>query len=97
LDTIGFYDCDTFDISSVASSPTTIIQTVLHSQKDEQPTVSIVSKHAIEDFVKGNILFEAKLPNMKMKRKLYIAYLKERKHDAFIESVVSYLNTIKHG
>ncbi len=98
LDSIEFGDCETFDMVSVASSPTTIVQTVLHSQKDTAvPTVSIVSKHAIEDFVKADILFETKLPNLKMKRKLYIAYLKERKHDAFIENVVSYLSTVKNG
>jgi DNA-binding transcriptional LysR family regulator len=96
LESIGFSDCDTFDISSVASSPTTIVQTVLHSPKDDKQTVSIASKHAIEDLVRNGILFETKLPNLKMKRKLYIAYLKDRKHDAFIESVINYLNTIKN-
>jgi DNA-binding transcriptional LysR family regulator len=97
LDAINFSDCDTFNIVSEASSPTTIVQTVLHSQKNDSLTVSIVSKHAIEDFVKSGMLFETKLPNMKMKRKLYIAYLKERKHDAFIESVITYLNSIKQA
>ncbi|MCK5111659.1 MAG: LysR family transcriptional regulator [Arcobacteraceae bacterium] len=95
LDSIGFTDCDSFDVSSVASSPTTIVQTVLHSPKDGIPTVSIVSKYAIEDFVKAGILFDAKISTLKMKRKLYIAYLKDRKHDAFIENVVNYLNTVK--
>ncbi len=94
LDHINFSDCDEFDITSVASSPTTIVQTVLHSSKDTVPTVSIVSKYAIEDYVKQGILFESKLP-VKMKRKLYIAYLKDRKHDAFIENVIKYLATIK--
>jgi len=97
LEQVNFDDCDSFNISSVATSPTTIVQTVLHSQKDDTPTVSIVSKHAIEDFVKVGVLFEGKLPNLKMKRKLYIAYLKEKKHDPFIENVVSYLNTVRNG
>jgi DNA-binding transcriptional LysR family regulator len=94
LEHIKFSDCDSFNITSVASSPTTIVQTVLHSSKGTEPTVSIVSKHAIEDYVKQGILFETKLL-VKMKRKLYIAYLKDRKHDAFIENVIKYLATIK--
>lgn len=95
LDAIKFDDCDEFNIISEASSPTTIIQTVLCSQKTHPITVSIVSKHALNDLLKSGLLFSAKLPNRKMKRKLYIAYLKERKHDAFIENVISYLNNIR--
>ncbi len=96
LDQAGLSDCDTFNMISESTSPTTIVQTVLHSSKDDVPTVSIVSRHAVADFIKAGILFEARLPNIQMKRKLYIAYLKERKHDAFIENVVNYLLTIKH-
>jgi len=95
LESIGFADCDSFNLTTVATSPTTIVQTVLHSSKDDVPTVSIVSKFAICELVKAGILYEAKLPNIKMKRKLYIAYLKDRKHDAFIENVINYLSHIK--
>jgi hypothetical protein len=59
------------------------------------PTVSIVSKFAIDDFVKAGILHDARLDGAKMKRKLYIAYLKDRKNDAFIETVVNYLISLK--
>ncbi len=96
LDSAGLTDCDSFNITSVASSPTTIVQTVLHSAKeDNSQTVSIVSRHAIVDQLKAGTLFETRIPGVKMKRKLYIAYLKERKHDAFIENVISYLSSIK--
>ena len=95
LDQAGLSDCDTFNMVSESSSPTTIVQTVLHSSKDDVPTCSIVSRHAISDFVKAGILFESRLPNTNMKRKLYIAYLKERKHDAFIDTVVNYLLNVK--
>jgi len=95
LDAAGMTDCDSFTVVSEASSPTAIVQTVLHSSKDDTPTCSIVSTHAIEDYVSGGILHEARLPNIKMKRKLYIAYLKEKKHDAFVDNVISYLMTIK--
>ena len=89
-------DCESFNVIGEASSPTAIVQTILHSSKDSIPTVSIVSTHAIEDQVKAGILFESRLPSVKMKRKLYIAYLKERKHDAFIETVINYLMSVKH-
>ncbi len=95
LDQAGLSDCDTFNMVSESSSPTTIVQTVLHSSKDDVPTCSIVSRHAIADFIKAGVLHEARLPNINMKRKLYIAYLKERKHDAFIENVVNYLLSVK--
>jgi DNA-binding transcriptional LysR family regulator len=91
LDAAGMPDCDNFNMISEATSPTLIVQTVLHSSKDDVPTCSIVSKYAINDFVKAGILFDARLPNVKMQRKLYIAYLKERKHDPFIDNVVNYL------
>jgi DNA-binding transcriptional LysR family regulator len=95
LDNIGYMDCDTFNIVSEASSPTAIVQTVLHSSKEDVPTCSIVSTHVISDLVNGGMLYEARLPDIKMKRKLYVAYLKERKHDAFIETVINYLMSIK--
>ncbi len=96
LDQANMTDCDNFNMVSEATSPTTIVQTVLHSDKeDSTPTVSIVSRTAIEDFVKAGILFEGRLPNVKIKRKLYIAYLKEKKNDAFVENVVNYLITQK--
>ncbi|MGB3751512.1 MAG: LysR family transcriptional regulator [Arcobacteraceae bacterium] len=95
LEQANMQDCESFNIVSEASSPTAIMQTVLHSSKDDVPTVSIVSTHAIKDYVKNGILFEARLPDIKMHRKLYIAYLKERKHDAFIDTVINYLMTVK--
>ncbi len=95
LEATGMGECDSFNIISEASSPTAIVQTILHSSKTDTPTVSIVSEHAIEDLVKAGVLFETRLPNVKMKRKLYIGYLKERKHDPFIDNVISYLMSIK--
>ena len=32
-----------------------------------------------------------------MNRKLYIAYLKERKYDAFIHTIINYLMTIQNN
>jgi DNA-binding transcriptional LysR family regulator len=95
LDKAKFPDCDTFDVTSEVTSATTIVQTVLHSDKSLTPTVSIVSKNAIESLLKSGALYESRINNQKMVRKLYIAYRKDRKHDAFIDNVVDYLLKIK--
>jgi len=95
LDLAGFQDCDTFNIVTQSSSLTAILQTVLHSSKIDTPTVSIASYKALKEYEDDRKLYVARLPKLTMKRTLYIAYLKERKHDAFIDTVLSYLMTIK--
>ncbi|MFZ9659240.1 MAG: LysR family transcriptional regulator [Arcobacteraceae bacterium] len=95
LDLAGFQDCDTFNIVTQSSSLTAILQTVLHSSKTDTPTVSIASYKALKEYEDDRKLYVARLPKLTMKRTLYIAYLKERKHDAFIDTVLSYLMTIK--
>ena len=91
LDKANYPDCDTFNVTSEVTSATTIVQTVLHSDKNETPTVSIVSRNAIESLLKAKALYESRIGNHKMMRKLYIVHRKDRKHDAFIENVVDYL------
>ena len=95
LEKANFPDCETFDITSESTSATTVIQTVIHAPKENEQTVSIVSKNAIDSSVKSGHLFESRIGSQKMLRKLYIAYRKDRKHDAFIENVVDYLIKIK--
>ena len=95
LDIAGFQDCDTFNVVTESSSLTAIMQTVLHSSKTDTPTVSIASYRALKEYEEDGKLFIARLPKLTMKRTLYIAYLKERKHDAFIDTVLSFLMTIK--
>ena len=53
LEASNMNDCETFNMVSEASSPTAIMQTVLHSSKNDVPTASIVSTHAIKDYVKN--------------------------------------------
>ncbi len=87
-------DCNSFNVKSVVSSSTAVKQTVIRSSKSSEtipPTVSIISKYVISDEVQRGELFEARIKTYKLKRKFYIAYSKERKNDAFIENVVSYL------
>jgi DNA-binding transcriptional LysR family regulator len=95
LEKANFPDCDSFDVTSEVTSATTIVQTVLHSSKDTVPTVSIVSRNAIDTLLKTGVLFESRIGTQRMNRKLYIAYRKDRRHDAFIENVVDYLLKIK--
>ena len=95
LEKANYPDCDTFNVTSEVTSATTIVQTVLHSDKNSTPTVSIVSRNAIESLLKAGALYESRIGNQKMLRKLYIAYRKDRKHDAFIENVVDYLLKVK--
>jgi DNA-binding transcriptional LysR family regulator len=95
LERANFPDCDAFDVTSEVTSATTIVQTVLHASKEGSPTVSIVSRNAIDTLLKSGVLFESRIGTQKMHRKLYIAYRKDRKHDAFIENVVDYLLKIK--
>ncbi len=96
LDKANFPDCDEFDVTSEVTSATTIVQTVLHSDVSESPTVSIVSRNAIDTLLKAGALFETRIGTQKMMRKLYIVHRKDRKHDAFIENVVDYLLKIKN-
>ncbi|MCT7554778.1 LysR family transcriptional regulator [Aliarcobacter butzleri] len=95
LEKANYPDCDTFNVTSEVTSATTIVQTVLHSDKNLTPTVSIVSRNAIESLLKAGALYESRIGNQKMLRKLYIAYRKDKKHDAFIENVVDYLLKMK--
>ncbi|MFP4333234.1 MAG: LysR substrate-binding domain-containing protein, partial [Campylobacterales bacterium] len=85
-------DCNSFDIISVVTSSTAVKQTILKSQIDkERPTVAIISRAVLTDELKDNILYESKVRNLKIRRKLYLAYLKDRKNDAYIENIVNYL------
>jgi len=84
-------NCDDFTKISESTSATAIVQTVLHAPKDDIPTVSIASRKSIQDELENGRLFEASIKGGKMKRNLYIAYLKERKNDPYIDNVANYL------
>jgi len=86
-------NCREFSVRSIVGSTTAVKETILRSPKTERPTVSVISRHVIRDQVNSGELFEGRIRQFKIKRKFYIAYHKERKHDAFIDNVVSYLMT----
>jgi len=84
--------CNNFNVLGVLGSPTAIKESILHADtSSNRPVVSIMSKHVIAAELKEGKLFEAKLKNYKIERNFYIAYMKERKHDAFVDNVVNYL------
>jgi DNA-binding transcriptional LysR family regulator len=84
--------CSGFNVIGVLASPTAIKESILHADKNaERPLVSIMSRHVIKAEVENGTLYEARLKNHKITRHFYIAYLKERKHDAFVDNVVNYL------
>ena len=87
---------DLFNVIGVVASSTAIKETLMRSPKDAaRPVVSVISRHVISDEVEEGRLFEARIKNYKIKRKFYIVYSKERKHDAFIDNVVTYLLGLK--
>jgi len=84
--------CSNFNVLGILESPTAIKESILHADKNsERPVVSVMSRHVIANELKEGKLFEARLKNYKIERNFYIAYLKERKHDAFVDNVVNYL------
>ena len=88
--------CNNFNVIGVLASPTAIKESITHADKNaERPLVSIMSRHVIKSEIEDGRLFEARLKNHKITRSFYIAYMKDRKHDAFVDNVVNYLLSIK--
>ncbi len=84
--------CNNFNVLGVLGSPTAIKETIMNADKNaERPIVSIMSKHVIKNEIEKGTLFEGRLKNHKITREFYIAYSKDRKHDAFVDNVVNYL------
>jgi len=84
--------CSNFNVLGILSSPTAIKESIMHADPTaERPVVSVMSRHVIAAELASGKLFEARLKNYKIERHFYIAYLKDRKHDAFVDNVVNYL------
>ena len=81
-----------FDVISEVSNTTAVLQAIKRSKKDvAKPAVSIISRHAIAEEVAKGELFESRLRGYTMKRKFYIVYTKENKHNAYVDNVVDYI------
>lgn len=88
--------CKSFNVLSEVSNTTAALQSVKRATKEpENPTVSVISKHAIADEVARGELFEARIYGFTMSRKFYIIYTKENKNNVFIDNVVNYIITGK--
>ncbi|NOZ91556.1 MAG: LysR family transcriptional regulator [Epsilonproteobacteria bacterium] len=84
--------CKSFNVLSEVSNTTAALQSVKRANKDDaQPTVTIISKHAVVDEVNKGELFEARIYGFKMTRKFYIIYSKENKNNVFVDNVVNYI------
>ncbi len=88
-------DCNSFDLRSTVSSSTAVKQSILKAPQDGKPTVSIISSHIINDEVKNGTLYSARIRGVKFKRHLYIVYLKDRRHDAYIDGMIDFLMNVK--
>lgn len=84
-------NCQSFNVKSEVTSSTAVKQTLLRTDKSGKATVSIISKYVIADEVKNGTLFESKITGSKLKRKLYLAYLKDKKNDVYLNNIVNYL------
>ena len=85
-----------FDMRSVFNDATAIKQAVLKSPKDpDQPTASIISRFTILDEVASGSLFQARIQGCTINRKLYLAYLKDRKNEAALLQAVKFLSDKK--
>ena len=88
-------DCTNFNVIGILASQTAIKESIMHADKNsDKPLVSIMSRHVIKSELENGMLFEARLKNYRITRHFYIAYLKGRKHDAFVDNVVNYLLSI---
>ena len=86
--------CKNFDKLSEVSNTTAVLQTIKKADKNsDKPVVSIISKYSITDEVAKGELFEARLRGYEMRRKFYIVYAKENKHNAYVDKVVNFILT----
>jgi DNA-binding transcriptional LysR family regulator len=85
-------DCNSFDILSEVGNATAVKQSVLLADKSaEKQTISVISRFAILEELMYKKLFESKIRGYDIKRKMYIVYRKDRKHDPYINNITNYL------
>jgi DNA-binding transcriptional LysR family regulator len=84
--------CNSFNVLSEVSNTTASLQSVKRAKIDKnQPTVTVLSKHAVIDEVRKGELYESRMYGFTMTRKFYIVYSKENKNNAFVDNVVNYI------
>lgn len=87
-----------FDIASVVSSSTVIKQTLLKTpiSENSKPLIAFLSKYAVEDELANGQLYTSRIRGLRFNRKLYVAYLKEEKQNALIDSAAHYIISNSH-
>ena len=84
--------CKEFNVLSEVSNTTAVLQTIKRAKKDkEHPTVSIISHHAIAEDLQNGVFYEARLQGYTMKRKFFIVYHKDNKHNAYVNNTVDFI------
>jgi len=84
--------CKSFKVLSEVSNTTAALQSVKRAKVNPtEPTVSVISKHAIAEEVARGELHESRIYGFPMTRKFYIVYTKENKNNVFIDNVVNYI------
>jgi len=84
--------CKSFNVLSEVSNTTAALQSVKRAKDDrDEPTVTVISKHAIAEEVYKGELFESRMYGYTMSRKFYIVYSKENKNNVFVDNVVNYI------
>ncbi|MBE0492178.1 MAG: LysR family transcriptional regulator [Sulfurospirillum sp.] len=86
-------DCQNFQFRSTVTSSTAVKNSLLKAPVGDgvQVTVSVLSKHMIEEDLQKGELFAGRLKGYKLTRKLYLAYLKDRKQDPLMDNVINYI------
>jgi len=85
-------ECKNFNIVTTVSSQTAVKNTILNAKVDEEhPTISLISKFVIQEELSSGKLYMSTIKGLKFKRYFSVVYLKERKYDAFIDKVSSFI------
>jgi DNA-binding transcriptional LysR family regulator len=89
-------DCSSFNIKGIVDNSTLAKESILQQDKNQvTPTVSMISRTAIQKEVKQKKLFEARLQDRMINRKLYVSYHKNRNKEVFINKIVRFIFNIK--
>ncbi len=86
-------DYDELEITSSISSSTAIKQTLLMTPLNDKkkPLIAFLSKHAVRDLAERNELYTARVKGLKFTTKLYLAYTKDEKQNAFVDRATNYI------
>lgn len=87
-------ECERLSDANKSNVTSSLIHAVLTAKKLDiikEQTVSIIFRSVIENMLKEKSLFEAKIGNHKMKKKLYIAYNKNNEENIFLQNFIKYL------